>query len=52
MFTFVWVYGEYSLTTYTIITKWLEAWKKVRKAHMEQCIASKETYFEGNNKYV
>jgi hypothetical protein len=52
MFTFVWVYGEYSIATYTIITKRLEAWKKVCKVHMEQCITSKETYFEGNNKYI
>jgi hypothetical protein len=52
MFTFVWVYGEYSIATYTIITKWLEAWKRVWKARMEQYIASKETYFEGNNKYM
>jgi hypothetical protein len=52
MFTFVWVYEEYSITYLHYYHKMTGSLKKVWQAHMEQCIATKETYFEGNIKYI
>jgi len=46
---------EYMKHTALLLTLLLQNdWKpeKVCKAHMKQCIASKETYFEGNNECI